>query len=371
MRQTITLMIALTALLLPAAALAARECVEVLQNQLEHPWALAFLPDDRGILMTLRGGELRLWQRDKGLAPAISGVPQVWANGQGGLLDVALAPDFAQSRRVWLSYAEGGSDDKAGTAVGYGRLSEDLQRLENFQVVFRQQPKLSTGNHFGGRLVFDGRGYLFIGLGENNQRSTAQDLDKLQGKVVRLTADGKVPDDNPFVGQAGVRPEIWSYGIRNPQGMAMNPWSDTLWLNEHGPRGGDEINLVQKGKNYGWPLATHGINYSGLPIPEAKGKTLEGTEAPLFVWAKSPAVSGMAFYNAPTFPQWQHRLFIGALKDTSLIVLKVDGNKVTEQERILGDRGKRIRDVRVGPDGYLYVLTDESNGELLKVSPAS
>jgi len=252
MRQTITLMIALTALLLPAAALAARERVEVLQNQLEHPWALAFLPDDRGILMTLRGGELRLWQRGKGLAPAISGVPQVWANGQGGLLDVALAPDFAQSRRVWLSYAEGGSDDKAGTAVGYGRLSEDLQRLENFQVVFRQQPKLSTGNHFGGRLVFDGRGYLFIGLGENNQRSTAQDLDKLQGKVVRLTADGKVPEDNPFVGQAGVRPEIWSYGIRNPQGMAMNPWSDTLWLNEHGPRGGDEINLVQKGKNYGW-----------------------------------------------------------------------------------------------------------------------
>lgn len=181
MRQTINL-IALTALLLPTASLAAQERVEVLQNQLEHPWALAFLPDDRGILMTLRGGELRLWQRDKGLAPAISGVPQVWANGQGGLLDVALAPDFAQSRRVWLSYAEGGSDGKAGTAVGYGRLSDDLQRLENFQVVFRQQPKLSTGNHFGGRLVFDGRGYLFIGLGENNERSTAQDLDKLQEK---------------------------------------------------------------------------------------------------------------------------------------------------------------------------------------------
>ncbi|MFP7301269.1 PQQ-dependent sugar dehydrogenase [Klebsiella pasteurii] len=369
MRQTLTL-ITLIALLLPTASLAARERVEVLQNQLEHPWALAFLPDDRGILITLRGGELRLWQRDKGLAPSISGVPQVWANGQGGLLDVALAPDFAQSRRVWLSYAEGGSDGKAGTAVGYGRLSDDLQRLENFQVVFRQQPKLSTGNHFGGRLVFDGLGYLFIGLGENNQRSTAQDLDKLQGKVVRLTADGKVPDDNPFVGQASVRPEIWSYGIRNPQGMAMNPWSDTLWLNEHGPRGGDEINIPRKGKNYGWPLATHGINYSGLPIPEAKGKTAEGTEAPLFVWEKSPAVSGMAFYDAQTFPQWRHRLFIGALKDKSLIVLKVDGDNVTEQERILGDRGKRIRDVRVGPDGYLYVLTDESNGELLKVSPA-
>lgn len=227
MRQTIIL-IALTALLLPAATSAARERVEVLQNRLEHPWALAFLPDDHGILITLRGGELRLWQRGKGLSSPLSGVPQVWANGQGGLLDIVLAPDFSRSRRVWLSYAEGGADGKAGTAVGYGRLIEDLLSLENFRVVFRQQPKLSTGNHFGGRLTFDGHGYLFIGLGENNQRSTAQDLDKLQGKVVRLTEDGYVPADNPFVGQAGVRPEIWSYGIRNPQGMAMNPWSDTL-----------------------------------------------------------------------------------------------------------------------------------------------
>ena len=207
-------------------------------------------------------------------------------------------------------------------------------------------------------------------LGENNQRPTAQDLDKLQGKVVRLTQDGEVPADNPFVHRAGARPEIWSYGIRNPQGMAMNPWSDTLWLNEHGPRGGDEINIPQKGKNYGWPLATHGVNYSGLAIPEAQGTAVAGTEAPLFVWKHSPAVSGMAFYAASTFPQWQHKLFIGALKDQSLIVLKVDGDKVREEARILGERGKRIRDVRVGPDGYLYVLTDESNGELLKVSPA-
>ncbi|TLV19149.1 PQQ-dependent sugar dehydrogenase [Klebsiella indica] len=368
MRQTVTL-IALSVLLFLAASAAAGERVDVLQNQLEHPWSLAFLPDDQGILITLRGGELRHWQQDNGLSSPLSGVPQVWAHGQGGLLDVALAPDFPQSRRVWLSYAEGGNDGKAGTAVGYGRLSEDRLSLEHFRVVFRQQPKLSTGNHFGGRLVFDGHGHLFIGLGENNQRSTAQDLDKLQGKVVRLTEEGNVPADNPFVGQSGVRPEIWAYGIRNPQGMAMNPWSDTLWLNEHGPRGGDEINIPQKGKNYGWPLATHGINYSGLPIPEAKGKVVAGTEAPLFVWEKSPAVSGMAFYHAQRFPQWQHKLFIGALKDESLIVLNVDGDKVTEQARILRDRGKRIRDVRVGPDGYLYVLTDESNGELLKVSP--
>ncbi len=195
-------------------------------NQTRSSWALAFLPDNQGILITLKGGQLRHWQAGKGLSDPLPGVPQVWANGQGGLLDVALAPDFTTSRRVWLSFAEGDANGKAGTAVGYGRLSEDLSHLSDFKTVFRQTPKLSTGNHFGGRLVFDGKGYLFIGLGENNQRPTAQDLDKLQGKVVRLTDQGQIPPDNPFVNQAAVRPEIWSYGIRNPQGMAMNPWSD-------------------------------------------------------------------------------------------------------------------------------------------------
>lgn len=343
--------------------------VEVLQTKLDHPWALAFLPDDNGMLITLKGGQLRHWQVGRGLSDPLSGVPKVWANGQGGLLDVALAPDFAQSRRVWLSFAEADAEGKAGTAVGYGRLSDDLSRLENFRTVFRQTPKLSTGNHFGGRLVFDGKGYLFIGLGENNQRPTAQALDKLQGKVVRLTDEGKIPPDNPFVNRDGARPEIWSYGIRNPQGMAMNPWSDVLWLNEHGPRGGDEINIPAKGKNYGWPLATWGNNYSGLKIPEAKGGEVEGTEQPIFYWQKSPAVSGMAFYHASTFPQWQQKLFIGALKDKDVIVMNVNGDTVSEEGRILGERGQRIRDVRVGPDGYLYVLTDESDGELLKVSP--
>lgn len=343
--------------------------VEVLQNNLAHPWALAFLPDNQGLLLTLRDGELRRWQAGKGVSAPISGVPKVWARGQGGLLDVALAPDFAQSRRVWLSFSEAGDYGKAGTAVGFGRLSDDLSRLENFQTVFRQMPKLSTGNHFGGRLVFDGKGYLFIGLGENNQRPTAQDLDKLQGKVVRLTDQGKVPPDNPFVNQPGARAEIWSYGIRNPQGMVMNPWSDILWLDEHGPRGGDEINIVQKGINYGWPIATWGINYSGLKIPEAKGEIVPGTEQPIFYWQKSPAVSGMAFYNANRFPQWREKLFIGALKEKAVIVMRVKGDSVTEEGRILTDRGQRIRDVRTGPDGYLYVLTDESSGELLKVSP--
>ncbi|WP_394804024.1 PQQ-dependent sugar dehydrogenase [Citrobacter farmeri] len=343
--------------------------VEVLQTKLDHPWALAFLPGDNGMLITLKGGQLRHWQAGKGLSDPLPGVPKVWASGQGGLLDVALAPDFSQSRRVWLSFAQADTQGNAGTAVGYGQLSDDLSRLENFQTVFQQMPKLSTGNHFGGRLVFDGKGHLFIGLGENNQRSTAQDLDKLQGKVVRLTEQGEIPQDNPFVNQPGARAEIWSYGIRNPQGMAMNPWSDVLWLNEHGPRGGDEINIPEKGKNYGWPLATWGINYSGLKIPEAQGEKVAGTEQPIFYWQKSPAVSGMAFYNHGTFPQWQKKLFIGALKDQSVIVMSVDGNKVTEDGRILAERKQRIRDVRVGPDGYLYVLTDESDGELLKVSP--
>lgn len=345
--------------------------VEVLQTKLDRPWALAFLPGDNGMLITLRGGQLRHWQADKGLSDPLPGVPKVWANGQGGLLDVALAPDFSQSRRVWLSFAQADAQGKAGTAVGYGRLSDDLSRLENFQTVFRQMPKLSTGNHFGGRLVFDGNGHLFIGLGENNQRSTAQDLDKLQGKVVRLTDQGKIPTDNPFVDRPGARPEIWSYGIRNPQGMAMNPWSDALWLNEHGPRGGDEINIPEKGKNYGWPLATWGINYSGFKIPEAQGEKVAGTEQPIFYWQKSPAVSGMAFYDRDAFPQWRQKLFIGALKDQNVIVMSVNGNTVTEEGRILGERKQRIRDVRVGPDGYLYVLTDESDGELLKVSPRS
>lgn len=345
--------------------------VEVLQSKLDHPWSLAFLPDNQGMLITLRDGQLKRWQPEEGLSDPIVGVPDVWAEGQGGLLDVVLAPDFAQSRRVWLSYSEVGNDGKAGTAVGYGRLSDDVKRLENFTVVFRQNPKLSTGNHFGGRMVFDGKGYLYIATGENNQRPTAQDLDKHQGKLIRLTDQGKVPDDNPFVNQPGAKPEIWAYGIRNPQGLAMNPWSNALWLNEHGPRGGDEINIPERGKNYGWPLATWGINYSGLKIPEAKGGKVAGTEQPIFWWEHSPALSGMAFYNADTFPQWKNKLFIGALKDKNLIEMTVNGNSVKEDGRLLDSRKQRIRDVRVGPDGYLYVLTDESDGQLLKVSPKS
>ncbi|MGE4408434.1 PQQ-dependent sugar dehydrogenase, partial [Pseudomonas sp.] len=243
--------------------------VKPIVEGLENPWALAFLPDGKRMLVTERPGHLRLVGLDGSLSEPLGGVPEVFARAQGGLLDVRLSPDFASDRLVYLSYAEAGDQGMAGTAVGRGRLSEDLTRLEDFDVIFRQQPKLSNGIHFGSRLVFDREGYLFIALGENNQRPTAQDLGKLQGKVVRIRPDGTVPQDNPFVGQQGARPEIWSYGHRNQQGAALNPWSGVLWTHEHGPRGGDEINIPQAGKNYGWPLATHGINYSMLPIPEA------------------------------------------------------------------------------------------------------
>ncbi|MCE4052760.1 PQQ-dependent sugar dehydrogenase [Pseudomonas sp. Au-Pse12] len=339
-----------------------------LAQGLEHPWALAFLPDRQGILVTERPGHLRLVSADGKLSAPLSGVPKVWAQGQGGLLDVALSPDFRQDRMVYLSYAEGGGEGgTAGTAVGRGRLSDDLSGLKDFQVIFRQEPKLSTGNHFGSRLVFDRDGYLFVTLGENNDRPTAQDLDKLQGKIVRLYPDGRVPDDNPFVGQAGVRPEIWSYGHRNPQGAALNPWSGTLWENEHGPKGGDEINIIERGKNYGWPLATHGINYSGQPIPESGGQTASGTVAPHHVWEKSPGISGMAFYDSDRFKPWQHNVFIGALASQELIRLQFNGDRIEHEERMLGGLKARIRDVRQGPDGYLYILTDEDQGTLYKV----
>ena len=342
--------------------------VTAITKGLEHPWALAFLPDRQGMLVTERPGNLRVVTADGKRSAPISGVPTVWAKGQGGLLDVVLSPDFKQDRMVYLSYAEGGgAADKAGTAVGRGRLSEDLKTLKDFKVIFRQEPKLSVGNHFGSRLVFDRDGYLFIALGENNDRPTAQDLDKLQGKVVRIYPDGKVPDDNPFVGQSGVRPEIWSYGHRNPQGAALNPWSGTLWENEHGPKGGDELNIVERGKNYGWPTATHGINYSGQPIPEASGKTAEGTVQPHHVWEVSPGISGMAFYDADRFKPWQHNVFIGALVSQELIRLQFDGDKVVHEERLMGELKERIRDVRQGPDGFLYVLTDEKDGTLYKV----
>ncbi|MBP2850906.1 PQQ-dependent sugar dehydrogenase [Dickeya oryzae] len=350
-----------------SAGLLAAPTVTVLQDNLDHPWSLAFLPDDQGLLLTERSGQLRRWQAGKGLSAPIDGVPAVFAHSQGGLLDVVLSPNFRQDRRVYLSYAEAGPQGLAGTTVGFGVLSDDMQRLNHFTVIFRQLPKRSTGAHFGGRMVFDKQGHLFIALGENQQRMLAQDLGSLQGKLVRLTPDGGVPIDNPFVNHSGARPEIWAYGLRNPQGLALNPWSGDVWESEHGPRGGDEINIPQPGENDGWPLATYGIDYSGQKIPEFQGAEVAGTTQPVYYWKVSPAISGMAFYNSSRFPAWRHSLFIGALAGTSLIRLSLEGDRIVSQERLLTELGERIRDVRVGPDGYLYVLTDQDNGKLLKV----
>jgi len=339
---------------------------------LEHPWALAFLPEGQGYLISERPGRLRLADAQGRLHPPLGGVPAVFARGQGGLLDIALSPGFATDRLVYLSYAEADDEgQRAGTAVGRGRLKEDLSALEGFRVIFRQLPKLSEGIHFGSRMAFGADGQLYVSLGENNQRATAQQLDKLQGKLVRLQPGGGVPADNPFVGREGIRPEIWSYGHRNPQGLALNPWSGRLWLHEHGPRGGDEINIPKAGRNYGWPKATHGINYSFLPIPEAEGATVAGTEPPHHVWEKSPAISGMAFYSAERFPAWQHSLFIGALAGQALIRLQLQGDQVVHEERLLQDRGWRIRDVRQGPDGFLYLLTDAPDGKLVRLGLAT
>ncbi|MBB1226938.1 PQQ-dependent sugar dehydrogenase [Pantoea pleuroti] len=344
--------------------------VELLQDKLQHPWSVAFLPDNKTLLITERSGQLRSWSPESGLSQPIQGVPKVWAERQSGLLDVVLAPDFATSRRVWLSYTEANSSGKAGAVVGVGTLSKDNRQLSDFREVIRQTPMLSSGNNIGTRLAFDTQGYLWIAFGDNFASSAAQDLDKLQGKLLRLNADGSVPDDNPFAKQRGARPEIWAYGLRNPQGLALNPWTGKIWENEHGPRGGDEVNIMERGKNYGWPLATYGIDYSGDKVPESQGTQVAGTEPPLYHWKDSPAISGMAFYNSARFPQWKNSLFIGALKEKNLIRLSINGEKVVEEQRLLDDQKARIRDVRQGPDGWLYVLTDEANGKLLKVGLA-
>ena len=333
---------------------------------LEHPWAVALLPDG-GFLVTERPGRLRRIDAGGTVSPPYTGVPAVFAQGQGGLLDVVLAPDFATSRRIYLSYAEPGEGGTAGTAVALATLGEGA--LTDVRVVYRQEPKLVGPNHFGSRLAFDASGHLFISQGERNDRPTAQKLDMLQGKLVRLHRDGRVPRDNPFVGRQGARPEIFSYGHRNMQGMAIDPRTGKLWASEHGPRGGDELNLPQPGRNYGWPLATHGINYSGLPIPEAVGETAPGTEAPHHVWEKSPGLSGMAFVTGRPGMPWNDSLFLGALADENLIRLQLQGDRIVGEERLLTDLGARIRDVRAGRDGEVYVLTDDDNGKLLRLDP--
>ncbi len=352
----------------PTQATASGEMrIETIASGLEHPWAVALLPEG-GYLVSERPGRLRRIATDGSLSAPIAGVPAVFAQGQGGLLDVVPDPQYASNKRIWLSFAEPGDGGTAGTAVATATLGTDA--LTDVRVVYRQVPKLEGGMHFGSRIAFDGKGHVFISQGERNQKALAQDLDVLQGKLVRLNLDGTQPSDNPFAGSPGVRRAVWSYGHRNMQGMAVDPRTGKLWQSEHGPRGGDEINLPEAGKNYGWPVTSDGMDYaSNRPYPETRGQEAPGMQRPYHVWAISPALSGMAFYTGRPGNAWNDSLFLGALAGRSLIRLQLDGDRIVSEERLLVDLGKRIRDVRVGSDGNVYVLTDEDDGQLLRLLP--
>ena len=350
----------------------ARIRVETFADGLSHPWGASFLPDG-AMLVTERAGDMYVVSPKGELSEPVEGVPEVDARGQGGLLDVALDPDFESNRLVYMTYAEPG-DDGNGTAVARGELTEgDAPALANVEVIFRQQPKERSTRHFGSRLVFAPDGTLFVGLGERSDaqfRGQAQDLDSHLGKVVRINPDGSVPEDNPFVDRAGALPEIWSYGHRNIQGGALEPEAGRVWFHEHGPRGGDEINIPEPGKNYGWPLVSYGVEYSGAPVNEGESQAA-GIEDPIYYWVPSIGPSGMAFYTAHAFPEWQGDLFVGGLAIPKLVRLELDGEQVTGEEALLDDLSLRIRWVGVGPeDGALYLLTDERNGEILRITPA-
>ena len=319
------------------------------------------------MLVTERPGRLRIVGADGKVSAPLKGVPEVYESGQGGLLDVALDPDFANNRLVYLSYAEADGRVAPPPSVARGRLADD--RLDDVQVIFRQRPKVSGSNHFGSRLVFAPDGTLFVTLGERFQRDRAQNLNETLGKIVRINADGSIPADNPFVGRADALPEIWSLGHRNVQGAALNPETKRLWTIEHGAQGGDEINIPEAGKNYGWPIITYGIDYSGAKIGEGTAKA--GLEQPIYYWDPSIAPSGAAFYTGDRFPAWRGNLFVGSLKFQLLVRLELDGTRVTHEERLLKELEERIRDVRQGPDGYLYLLTDSSDGRILRLEPAT
>ena len=340
--------------------------VTILTDELEHPWSLAFLPDGR-MLVTERPGRLRYVEADGTLDPTpIDGLPAAVAEaGQGGLHDVVPHPDFANNRLVYIAYA-GRSGRRYGTELARGRL--DGHRLADVEVLFRALPKSHGGRHFGGRLVLDGKGYVFLTLGDRGDRPRAQDLGDHAGSIIRLTEDGGVPADNPFVSTPGARSEIFSLGNRNVQGAALNPWTGELWAHEHGPQGGDEVNVIRSGTNYGWPVITYGKNY-GLGTRIGEGTHREDVAPPLHQWTPSIAPSGMAFYDGDRFPGWRGSLLVGALKYRLLSRLELDGERVVREERMLEDVLGRIRDVRIGPDGLVYLLNDHPNGVIARLEP--
>ena len=339
--------------------------VHTLVQGLEHPWGMAFLPDGR-ILITEREGRLRI-VRDGRLDPnPVTGLPAIAPNGQGGLLDVALHPQFAQNGWIYLSYSARGPEGY-GTEVTRARLVQN--RLEDVQTIFRMQPKVGGGRHFGSRLVFDRQGLLYVTLGDRGDQDRAQRLDEHLGKIVRIHDDGRVPQDNPFRTQAGARPEIFSLGNRNVQGAALHPQTGELWAHEHGPQGGDELNVIRAGANYGWPVVTYGRNY-GIGTKIGEGTQKSGMTSPLHHWVPSIAPSGMTFYTGDRFPNWRGDIFVGALRDEMLVRLRMKGENVIKEERLLKGVLGRIRAVNQGPDGYLYLLTDETNGVLARLEPA-
>ena len=377
--QSATLFIALSLLPLAAAAQSVRP--EVLTSGLQNPWAVAFLPGGK-FLVTERAGRLRVVEPDGRLSKPVDGLPEVAAGGQGGLLDVLLDADFASNRMLYFCFSEPASIGNGNsTALASATLSADQTRLGNVKVIFSQKPKFSSSLHFGCRIVesrtpgLNGKpdGKLFLMLGDRYSRAPdAQNLGNHHGKIIRINKDGSVPADNPFVNRPSALPEIWSYGHRNPQGATLAP-EGTLWMHEHGPQGGDEINLPKPGLNYGWPVITYGENYGGGKIGE--GLTAQtGLEQPLHYWTPSIAPSGMAFLTSERYGKaWQGNLFIGSLKFSYLNRIELAApysGKVQRESKLISDLGERIRDVRQGPDGLLYVLTDSNNGKLIRLQPA-
>ncbi|MBR0673158.1 PQQ-dependent sugar dehydrogenase [Roseomonas soli] len=350
----------------PIASERATFRVSVFASGLEHPWGATFLPDG-SMLVTERPGRLRRITPDGRVSAPLAGVPQVEQGGQGGLLDIALAPDFERTRDVFLcqaAAAEGGALTRLVTA----RLSPGADGLTGLRRVLDAAPAQASGRlHFGCRIAFGRDGHLYLSTGERNERARAQRLGDLAGKVIRLTRDGRVPADNPFAGQAGARPEIWSYGHRNPQGLAVNPWTGSLWEAEFGPRGGDEINVIRRGANHGWPVVSHGREYWGPRI--SRETSAPGMEDPIHVWVPSVSPSGIAFYDGAAFPGWRGSLFVAALSTPGLVRLTTEGDRVTAEERLLWG-GTRLRHVVVGPDGRVYLLTDEDQGKVLRLDPA-
>ncbi|MBS0587633.1 MAG: PQQ-dependent sugar dehydrogenase [Proteobacteria bacterium] len=337
--------------------------VRLVAEGLQFPWGMAFMPDGN-VLVTEKVGRLRIITPDGKVSEPIKGVPAVFFQQQGGLLDVALDPEFAKNRLIYLSYAEP-EGSRAGTAVARAELKDGS--LENLQVIFRQIPKVLGSVHFGSRLAFAPDGNLFITLGDRgNYMEEAQNLSNHIGKIIRIRPDGSVPSDNPFVNNPQAKPEIWSYGHRSAQGATIHPQTGALWIHEHGPKGGDEINIPQAGKNYGWPKANYGMHYNGTPIKHEHAE--QGFEEPIHYWVPSIAPSGMVFYTGKLFPAWRGNLFVGALAGRQLVRLTTGDNKILSEERLLTNT-LRFRDVEQGPDGALYLLTDEDNGKLLKLSP--